>query len=134
MAHWAMTTAELQSRIESATKEIAQNYQKGLKKVGELKTNINDLELIITDNAYTKTSRDMDKLGSAVDELIKLTDLMISESERAWEQYRKLEHDCEADECDASKLNALRDLCKKTDEFATDLLCYSLAHFKRKDI
>lgn len=128
-----MIAVELQSRIDEATKEIAQNYQKALKELRELKAKINDLELIITDNAYAKTRGDMEKLNSALNELIKLTDFMIAESERAWEAYKKLEHDCRIDASEPSGLNDLRDLCKKTDEFATDLLCYSLAHFKRRD-
>lgn len=128
-----MTAVELQNRIDEATKEIEQNYQKSLKELGELKTKINDLELVITDNAYVKTSGDMDKLNSALDELLKLTDFMIAESERAWDEYRKLEHDRRIDASEPSGLNDLRNLCKKTDEFATDLLCYSLAHFKRRD-
>jgi hypothetical protein len=74
----------------------------------------------------------MDKPMSALGELLKLTDFTIAESERAWEEYRKLEHDCRIDTSEPSGLNDLRDLCKKTNEFATDLLCYSLAHFKRK--
>lgn len=137
MACSALIASELQSRINRATKETEQNYQIALGELGELKTKINDLELVIADNAYAKTSGDKDKLDSAMDKLIKFTDFMISESERAWEEYRTLERDCRIGASEPSdvnaQMNALRDLCKKTDEFATDLLCYSLAHFKRKD-
>ena len=130
-----MIASELQSRINRATEETEENYRIALGQLGELKTKINDLELVIADNAYAKTSRDKDKLDSAMDKLIKFTDFMIAESERAWEEYRTLERDCRigAHEPSNAQMNALRDLCKKTDEFATDLLCYSLAHFKRKD-
>ena len=137
MTCWELIASELQSRIIQATKQTEENYQLALGELGELKTKINDLELVIADNAYAKTSRDKDKLDSAMDKLIKFTDFMISESERAWEEYRALERDCRIGASDPSdvnaQMNALRDLCKKTDEFATDLLCYSLAHFKRKD-
>jgi hypothetical protein len=137
MAYNPLMAIELQNQIDRATKEIEQNYQIALGELGELKRKINDLELIITDNANAKTSAVMDKLNSAINKLIKLTDSMISESERAWEVYKKLEHDSRIDASEPSKLNAqmssLREVCKKTDEFATDLLCYSLAHFKRKD-
>ena len=136
MACNALIASELQSRINRATKETEQNYQIALEELRELKTKINDLELVIADNAYAKTSGDKDKLDSAIDKLIKFTDFMISESERAWEEYRTLERDCRKGASEPSdvnaQMNALRDLCKKTDEFATDLLCYSLAHFKRK--
>ena len=129
--------SELQNRIKRATKETEQNYQVALGDLRELKTKINDLELVIADSAYAKTSGDEDKLDSAMDKLIKFTDFMISESERAWEEYRTLERDCRVSASEPSgvnaQMNALRDLCKKTDEFATDLLCYSLARFKRKD-
>ena len=112
--------------------EITQNYDKTLKEVKELKTKINDLELSITDNAYHQKSGFLDQLNSAIDMLIKLTDFTIAESERAWEQHRTLVQDCKTNDSDPAELNALKGVCKKVEEFATDLLCYSLAHFKRK--
>ena len=120
---------ELRDRIDEATRRIAQNYQKALKEVEEVKTRINDLELTVIDSG----SANRDRLNSALAMLIQLTDSMIFESGRAWDEYEKLEHDCNADGYESSELNGLRELCKKTEEFATDLLCYSLAHFKRKD-
>jgi hypothetical protein len=120
---------ELRDRIDEATRRIAQNYQKALKEVEQVKTKINDLELTVIDNGSANSNR----LSSALDMLIQLTDSMIFESGRAWDEYEKLEHDRNADRIKSSELNGLRELCKKTEEFATDLLCYSLAHFKRKD-
>jgi hypothetical protein len=120
---------ELRDRIGEATRRIAQNYQKALKEVEQVKTKINDLELTVIDSGFANR----DRLNSAFDVLIQLTDSMIFESGRAWDEYEKLEHDCNADRYESSELNGLRELCKKTEEFATDLLCYSLAHFKRKD-
>jgi hypothetical protein len=120
---------ELRDRINEATRRIAQNYQKALKELEQVKTKINDLELTVIDSG----SANRDRLNSALAMLIQLTDSMIFESGRAWDEYEKLEHDCNADGYESSKLNGLRELCKKTEEFATDLLCYSLAHFKRKD-
>lgn len=132
-----MIASELQNRINQATKETEHNYQKALDELRELKVKITDLELVIVNNADAKTSGDKEKLDAAIDKLIKFTDLMISESERAWEEYRTLERDCRVGASEPSVVNfsmkALRGLCKKTDEFASDLLCYSLAHFKRKD-
>jgi hypothetical protein len=122
-----LTKAELRDRIHEATKRIARNYQKGLKEVEEANTKINDLELAVTDGGSTKNSR----LKSALDVLIRLTDSISFESGRAWEEYEKLEHDCKVEAYEPSELNHLRGLCKKTEEFATDLLCYSLAHFKK---
>jgi hypothetical protein len=124
----ALTTTELRHRIGEATRRITQNYQKGLKEVEEAKTKINDPELTVADNGSAKNSQ----LNSALDVLLQLTDYMIFESGRASEEYEKLEHDCKVEGSESSELNDLRELCKKTEEFATDLLCYSLAHFKRK--
>ena len=131
-----MTTSELQNRINQAAKKTEQKYQNAVEELGELKKKINDLERVIVDDADA-TGEDKEKLDSAIDQLIKLTDFMISESERAWEEYRTLERDCRIGAPEPSNVNAqmkaLWGLCKKTDELATDLLCYSLAHFKHKD-
>jgi hypothetical protein len=123
-----LTRVELGDRIEEATRRIAQNYQKGLKEVEEAKTKINDLELAVIDSGPAENSR----LSSALDVLMQLTDSMIFESGRVWEEYEKLEHDCKVEGHEPPELNDLKELCKKTEEFATDLLCYSLAHFRRR--
>jgi predicted RNase H-like nuclease (RuvC/YqgF family) len=129
-----MTVVELQGRIDKATREVAQSYAKALKEVEELKKTINDLELSISDKSYVKTSEDVEQLGSAVDMLNKLTDSLILGSGRAWDEYKKIEHDCKTSAFEPGGLGGLRYLCKKTEEFAADLLCYSMALFKRKDI
>jgi hypothetical protein len=123
-----LTRVELGDRIEEATRRVAQNYQKGLREVEEAKTKINDLELAAVDSRSAKNNR----LNSALDVLMQLTDSMIFESGRVWEEYEKLEHDCKVEGHEPPELNDLKELCRKTEEFATDLLCYSLAHFRRK--
>jgi predicted RNase H-like nuclease (RuvC/YqgF family) len=128
-----MTLAELQGRIDEATREVAQSYAKALKEVEELKKKINDLELSIS-NKSAKMSEDMDELSSALEMLNELTDSLILSSGRAWDEYKKIEHDCKTIAFEPDGLSGLRYLCKKTDEFAADLLCYSMAFFKRKDI
>jgi len=125
--------AELQGGIDKATREIAQSYQKTMKSVEELKKQINGLELTISDKGHAKTSEEMDQLDSALGMLNELTDSLILGSGRAWEEYGRLEQDCRMNAFEPTGLNDLRDLCKKTEEFAADLLCYSLARFKRKD-
>ena len=122
-----LTRAELHHRIDKATKRVAQDYQKSLKGVEEVKTKINDLELAAINGGSAKK----DRLKSALDLLIQLTDSITFESDRAWDEYQKLEHDCKIEAYEPPELNDLRGLCKKTEEFATDLLCYSLAHFKK---
>jgi hypothetical protein len=122
-----LTTVELHHRIDKAARRIAQNYQKSLKTVEEVKTKINDLELAAINGRPAKKNR----LKSALDALIQLTDSITFESGRAWDEYEKLEHDCKVEAYEPPELNDLKGLCKKTEEFATDLLCYSLAHFKK---
>jgi hypothetical protein len=123
-----LTRVEIGDRIEQITRKIAHNYQRGLKEVEEAKTKINDLELTALDSGSTKNSG----LNSALDQLMQLTDSIIFESGRVWEEYEKLEHDCKVEGHEPPELNDLKEQCKKTEEFATDLLCYSLAHFRRK--
>ena len=128
-----MDIVELQSRIDKATREITQDFDKTLKAVGGLKRKINELELNISNKEYEKTREEMDQLDSALDMLNKFTDSLILGSGKAWEEYKKLEHDCKISAFEPAGLKGLSDLCKKTEQFAADLLCYSLARFKRKD-
>jgi hypothetical protein len=118
---------ELRDQIDEETKRIWRNYRKSLREVEEVKTKINDLEIAVVDGGSAKHSQ----LKSALNVLIQLTDSVTFESGRAWEEYERLEHDCNAERCEPPELNDLREVCKKTEEFATDLLCYSLAHFKK---
>jgi hypothetical protein len=119
--------AELRDRLDEATRRIGRNYRKSLREVEEVKMKINDLEGAIADGRLAEKSR----LKSALNVLIQLTDSIAFESRRAWEEYERLEHDCNAEGRAPPGLNDLREVCKKTEEFATDLLCYSLAHFKK---
>ncbi len=122
---------EFRGLIEKSTKEIAQRYAEALEAVEAVKKRIDALETRISNKGYTKTNEDMDQLSSAVDALNRLTDSLISESERGWREYKKLERDCQTSAFDSTGLNDLQNLCKKTEQFATDLLCYSLGRFKR---
>lgn len=99
-----------------------------MKDVEEAKTKMNDLELAGVDSRSAKNNQ----LNSALGRLMQLTDSIIFESGRVWEEYGKLEHDCRVEGHEPPELNDLKEICKKTEEFATDLLCYSLAHFRRK--
>jgi hypothetical protein len=123
-----LTRAELSHRIEEAARNIAQDYQKGLKQVEEAKMKMNNLELAAMENRSGTTNQ----LNSALDTLMQLTDSIIFENERVHGEYEKLEHDCKVEGHEPPELNNLRELCKKMEDFATDLLCYSLAHFRRK--
>ena len=74
----------------------------------------------------------MDALNSAFERLNGLTDSLILKSEGAWEEYKKLEHDSKTNALEPTALDALKDACTKTEQLAQDLLCYSMARFKRK--
>jgi hypothetical protein len=122
-----LAKVELRHRIDEAARRIAHNYQKSLKKVEQVRTRINDLELAVMDGGSAENNR----LRFALDSLIQLTDSVTFESGRAWQECEKLEQECKVEAYEPPEMNDLRGLCKKTEEFATDLLCYSLAHFKR---
>jgi molybdenum-dependent DNA-binding transcriptional regulator ModE len=127
------TVVELQGRIEKATRTIDKSYRKTLKAVEKLKEKINETELRISRKGCAKTSQHMDELNSAIESLNSLSDSLILRSESAWNEYNKLERDCRVRSFEPAELNDLRVLCKKTEELAANLLCYSLAHFRQKD-
>jgi chemotaxis regulatin CheY-phosphate phosphatase CheZ len=70
-------------------------------------------------------------LNLAMKRLNRLSDSQIMRSKKAWEEYRKLEQECKQWAPSPVQLDSLRALCKKTEELAADLLCYSLARFKQ---
>lgn len=123
---------KLQGRIEKAKRNIEKSYSKTLKDVAKLKKKINELELSISQKEHAKTSGNLDALNFAMESLNKLTDSQILRSEKAWKKLKNLEHNCKRFTFEPAGLDDLRVLCKKTEEFAADLLCYSLAHFKRE--
>lgn len=72
-------------------------------------------------------------LDSAIKRLNRLTDYQITRSKKAWEEYRKLEQECKQRSLYPIQLDNLRAICKRTEELAADLLCYSLARFKQSE-
>ncbi len=122
---------EIQSQIDKELKDIRKSYVKALRSVEKIKEKMNRLELNVSHNE-SSTSEDRNALDSAIEELNKITDFQISESERAWMKYQKLERDCKIYAFEPAGLNELKAQCKKNEELGSNLLCYSLAHFKRK--
>jgi vacuolar-type H+-ATPase subunit I/STV1 len=116
---------ELQARIEETGRRIQKDYRKTLEKVQELKNKMNEIE-----QHNTKT-RGLKALDSAIKRLNKLTDSQILRSKKAWEEYRKLEQESKQCALHPFQLDNLRAICKKTEELAADLLCYSLARFEQ---
>jgi hypothetical protein len=93
---------------------------------------MNELELSISMKERAKTIEDMNWLNCEDDKLDELTDSLILESRTAWENYRNLEDDCRTSASKYVGMDALKDLCRKTERLAQDLLCYSLARFRQK--
>jgi len=122
---------ELQSLINKAVRDLEKSHEKALKDVEKMKETINRLELNMSRKRRT-TSKDMDALNSAIQSLNELSDSQILRSERAWEEYEKLERDCKVHTLKPVGIDNLRVLCKETEELAANLLCFSLAHFRRK--
>lgn len=122
--------SELQAKIEKTRRRIERNYEEALKAMERLKNKMNKLEQNIEQKEQIQTTRDLNALDLAIKRLNKLTDLQIARSKKAWKDYRKLERDCEQYTLRPTQLDNLRATCKKMEEFAADLLCYSLGRFK----
>ena len=130
-----LTASAIQNRIILAKEQTERNYLMAVRELRELKTRLNDAERIIVDDVNGDTAGARVKLDSTIDRLISFADSMISESERAWEEYRTLEQGCQFDTSSNmnDQMKTLKELCEKTDAFATDLLCYSLGRFNRSN-
>ena len=110
---------------------MEQSYRKALEEIERMKEKINKLERDLSEKGHAKTSEDMDELNSATEGLNKLTDSLILRSGRAWEEYKRLEHECMIRAFEPAGLDLWKVLCKRSEQLAADLLCYSLARFKR---
>jgi DNA repair exonuclease SbcCD ATPase subunit len=126
------STNKLEARIEKARSQTEKDYEKALKKVKKLKDTMNELEQNIMQKKQ-RTFHDLEALRSAIRRLNRLTDSEIMRSRSAWEEYRKLEQDCKKLEVRSVELDNLRVSCKKMEELAADLLCYSLGRFESLD-
>jgi ABC-type phosphate transport system auxiliary subunit len=120
-------TMEPQARIEETGRQIQKDYRKTLAKVQKLKNKMNELE------QHAPKTRDLKTLDLAIKRLNKLTDSQILRSKKAWIEYRKLEQECKQCTLCPVQLDDLRAICKKTEELAADLLCYSLARFEQSE-
>lgn len=118
---------KLRARIEETGRQIQENYRKTLETVQKLKNQMNKLE------QQTPKAQSSKALNLAIKRLNRLTDSQIMRSKKAWEDYRKLEQQCRQPAVCPVQLDNLRAVCKKTEELAADLLCYSLARFKQSE-
>jgi hypothetical protein len=118
---------ELRGRIEEKERQIQRDYDKTLEKVQKLKNKMNELE------QHNPKTHDLKALDSTIKCLNRLTDSQILRSKKAWEEYRRLEKECKQGASCPVQLDSLRAICKKTEELAADLLCYSLARFEQSE-
>jgi len=123
---------ELQAQISKTIGGVEKSYREALEAVRELKERINELELRISEKGRAEASEEVDELSSMRERLNRVTDSLISTSEKAWEEYRKLEHGCKMCAFEPVELDGLKILCGKAERLAEDMLCYSLAGFKRE--
>jgi chromosome segregation ATPase len=124
---------ELQNQIEKRRKHTEREYAKVLKTVEMLKKKMNELEQDIRKEDPVADTSDSTSLGLAIKSLNELTDSQILRSKKAWEEYRKLENYCKRFAFQPVELDKLRVACKKMEELAADLLCYSLGRFEPTD-
>jgi hypothetical protein len=115
--------------VEKSTREVREGFEAALKNVEKIKWQMNELELRIdkvrglqNDNSLSVLSEDLDKL----------TDNQILKSEEAIKKYGELKQQCGKHGWVLPQLNDLETWCKKSEQLASDLLCYSLG-LLRKD-
>jgi vacuolar-type H+-ATPase subunit I/STV1 len=120
-------TIELRARIEETGRQIQRDYRKTLEKVQKLKNKMNKLE------QHAPKTQNLKALDLVIKRLNRLTDSQILRSKKAWEEYGKFKQECEKCELCSVQLDNLRVICKKTEELAADLLCYSLARFEQSE-
>jgi hypothetical protein len=128
-----LETDEIGIRIENASRNVKEDYEKALETIGTLKEKMNELEQRIGQKKPEEAIGDMASLRSAIDGLERLTDSEIQKSKVAWKKYEELKHDCELHALAPPQLDELRILCKRTEQLAADLLCYSLGLLRRKN-
>jgi len=121
---------KLLNQIERTKKQTEREYAEALKAVERLKNETNKLEQSISKEDHVATSSDSNSLSLAIKSLNELTDSQILRAKRAWEKYRELETCCRLHALQLIELDNLKVLCKKMEELAADLLCYSLGRFK----
>jgi len=126
-------TDELDARIENANGNVKEDYEKAVETVGKLKDKMNELEKRIGQKKPEEAREDMTSLRSVMDSLERFTDSEIMKSKAVWKKYEELKHECENHALTPPRLDELRTLCKRTEQLAADLLCYSLGLIKQKN-
>lgn len=123
---------KLRVRIENTTRDLEADYQRTLKTVARLKENMNSLEQRISQEKPEEAQEDMNTLRSERESLDKLTDSLILKSKEAWKKHEELNQRCKTQSLKLSQLDELQTTCKKTEQLAADLLCYSLGILEQR--
>ena len=124
---------ELSARIESATRNVKEDFEKAVGTVGMLKLKMNELEQRIGQEKPEEATEDTTCLRSAIDSLERFTDSEILKTKAAWKKYEELKHECENYALSPPQLDELQSMCKRTEQLAADLLCYSLGLLRKKN-
>ena len=124
---------ELSARIESATRNVKEDFEKAVGTVGMLKLKMNELEQRIGQEKPEEATEDTTSLRSAIDSLERFTDSEILKTKAAWKKYEELKHECENHALSPPQLDELQSMCKRTEQLAADLLCYSLGLLRKKN-
>lgn len=127
-------TDKLLVHIENATRKVKEDYETALKTVAKTKEKMNELERRISQKKPEENQEDLNHLRSAIDSLDRLTDSQIMKSKETWKKYEELKRDWEMQTLQPPQIDRLRILCKKTEQLAADLLCYSLGFLKQKNL
>ena len=120
-------------RIENATRRVEEDYETALENVAKTKEKMNELERRISRKKPEEYIEDMNQLSFAIDSLDRLTDSQIMKSKEMWNKYEELKHECGTQTLQPPQLDELRIICKKTEQLAADLLCYSLGVSRQKN-
>jgi hypothetical protein len=113
--------------IERAIRNIEEDDRELLETLRTLKDGMNTIEGRVREK---RQPGDLDKLNCAIESLNQLTDSQILASKKAWKIYEEFECESKGHSSEQAKLNELRGVCKKREQIAADLLCYSLGHLK----
>jgi hypothetical protein len=116
----------LLSEIDEATREMERDYAVALGHIEKLKGRLNAAEHRASQESSFEAAHRMEALDSIVRSISELSDSLIIKSKRAWQRYESLKHECEAAGLTMARLDGIRVLCRKTEQLAADLLCYSL--------
>jgi hypothetical protein len=123
---------QLENRIKTATKNLTRDHNKTLRTVSSLKKKINDLELNISRRDNTSADADAKKLNITMEKLDAFVDSVILKSANVAREYERLKLKCAKQAFEPPELKDLLTQCRKNEQLAKDLLCYSLAHLKKE--